>query len=125
MMCLLGFGSYFCFDNPGALQTDIKVAMNMTTAQFANLYSWYSWPNVVLPVVGGFLMDRVLGIRFGTMVFAFIICIGQAIFSLGGFLDRLWVMEIGRWKKKSLVSISLHSFNLLGLSLGLGGSRWL
>ena len=98
MMCLLGFGSYFCFDNPGALQTDIKVAMNMTTAQFANLYSWYSWPNVVLPVVGGFLMDRVLGIRFGTMVFAFIICIGQAIFSLGGFLDRLWVMEIGRWK---------------------------
>ena len=98
MMCLLGFGSYFCFDNPGALQTDIKVAMNMTTAQFANLYSWYSWPNVVLPVVGGFLMDRVLGIRFGTMVFAFIICIGQAIFSLGGFLDRLWVMEIGRWE---------------------------
>merc|ERR1740116_166776 len=31
------------------------------------------------------------------MVFAFIICIGQAIFSLGGFLDRLWVMEIGRF----------------------------
>jgi MFS family permease len=71
--------------------------MNITTAQFANLYSWYSWPNVVLPVVGGFLMDRVLGIRFGTMLFAFIICIGQAIFSLGGFLDRLWVMEIGRF----------------------------
>merc|ERR1719384_1411568 len=97
MMCLLGFGSYFCFDNPGALQTDIKVAMNLTTAQFANLYSWYSWPNVVLPVVGGFLMDRVLGIRLGTMVFAFIICMGQGIFALGGFMDRLWVMEIGRF----------------------------
>ena len=98
MMCLLGFGSYFCFDNPGALQTDIKVAMNLTTAQFANLYSWYSWPNVVLPVVGGFLMDRVLGIRLGTMVFAFIICIGQGIFALGGFMDRLWLMELGRWE---------------------------
>jgi len=97
MMCLLGFGSYFCFDNPGALQTDIKVAMNLTTAQFANLYSWYSWPNVVLPVVGGFLMDRVLGIRLGTMVFAFIICIGQGIFALGGFMDRLWLMELGRF----------------------------
>jgi len=97
MMCLLGFGSYFCFDNPGALQTDIKQSMNITTAQFANLYSWYSWPNVVLPVVGGFLMDRVLGIRFGTMLFAFIICVGQAVFSLGGFLDQLWVMEIGRF----------------------------
>ena len=58
LMCLLGFGSYFCFDNPGALQSELKLAMNITTAQFANLYSWYSWPNVVLPVIGGFLMDR-------------------------------------------------------------------
>jgi len=97
LMCLLGFGSYFCFDNPGALQSELKESMNMTTAQFANLYSWYSWPNVVLPVVGGFLMDRVLGIRFGTMLFALIIVMGQGIFSLGGFLDRLWVMEIGRF----------------------------
>merc|ERR1719318_1707294 len=97
LMCLLGFGSYFCFDNPGALQSELKGSMNITTAQFSNLYSWYSWPNVVLPIVGGFLMDRVLGTRFGTICFAFIICIGQAIFALGGFLDHLWVMEIGRF----------------------------
>jgi len=96
-MCLLGFGSYFCFDNPGALQSELKEAMNITTAQFANLYSWYSWPNVILPIIGGFLMDRVFGIRLGTMLFAFIIIIGQLVFSLGGFLDRLWVMEIGRF----------------------------
>jgi len=57
-MCLLGFGNYFCFDNPGALQSELKDAMNITTAQFANLYAWYSWPNVVLPIIGGFLMDR-------------------------------------------------------------------
>jgi len=97
LMCLLGFGSYFCFDNPGALQSEMKESMNITTAQFSNLYSWYSWPNVVLPIVGGFLMDRVLGTRFGTICFAFIICIGQAIFALGGFFDRLWIMEIGRF----------------------------
>ena len=97
LMCLLGFGSYFCFDNPGALQSEMKESLNITTAQFSNLYSWYSWPNVVLPIVGGFLMDRVLGIRFGTICFAFIIVIGQIIFALGGFLDRLWVMEIGRF----------------------------
>jgi len=97
LMCLLGFGSYFCFDNPGALQVEMKTAMNITTAQFSNLYSWYSWPNVVLPIVGGFLMDRVLGTRFGTICFAFIIVIGQAIFALGGFVNELWVMEIGRF----------------------------
>jgi len=97
MVCLLGFGSYFCFDNPGALQSEIKDAMNITTSEFANLYSWYSWPNVVLPIIGGFLMDSVFGIRLGTMLFAFIIILGQIIFAFGGFLDRLWVMEVGRF----------------------------
>ena len=24
LMCVLGFGSYFCYDNPGALQNEIK-----------------------------------------------------------------------------------------------------
>ena len=97
MMCLLGFGSYFCYDNPGALQSEIKTSLNITTTQFSNLYAWYCWPNVVLPIVGGFLMDRVLGIRLGTMVFALFIVIGQIIFAFGGFLDQLWVMEIGRF----------------------------
>jgi len=97
LMCLLGFGSYFCYDNPGALQSEIKTSLNITTAQFSNLYSWYCWPNAVLPIVGGFLMDRVLGIRLGTVVFACFIVIGQVIFALGGFANRLWIMEIGRF----------------------------
>jgi len=97
LMCLLGFGSYFCYDGPGALQSEIKSNLNITTAQFSSLYAWYCWPNAVLPIVGGFLMDRVLGIRFGTMVFAMFIVIGQLLFALGGFVDRLWVMEIGRF----------------------------
>ena len=76
-MCLLGFGSYFCFDNPGALQTPIKDAMHISTYQFSNLYAWYSWPNVILPIVGGYLMDSVFGIRLGTIIFAIFICIGK------------------------------------------------
>ena len=77
LMCLLGFGSYFCFDNPGALQTPIKDAMHINTYQFSNLYAWYSWPNVILPIVGGYLMDSVFGIRLGTIIFATFICIGK------------------------------------------------
>ena len=89
MMCLLGFGSYFCFDNPGALQTDIKVAMNLTTAQFANLYSWYSWPNVVLPVIGGLLIDSVFGLRLGTVIFSALCCAGQLLLGLGASKVKL------------------------------------
>lgn len=51
-------GSYFCFDNPGALQDIITKDMNLSTTQFSYLYSSYSLPNIVLCFVGGFLIDR-------------------------------------------------------------------
>ena len=58
LMCLLGFGSTFCYDNPGALQDNLRSDMGINTAQFANLYAWYSWPNVICCFIGGFLLDR-------------------------------------------------------------------
>ncbi|RXM31367.1 hypothetical protein EOD39_7090 [Acipenser ruthenus] len=64
-MCFLGFGSYFCYDNPAALQTQIVQDMDLNTSMFMQLYAWYSWPNVVLCFLGGFLLDRVFGIRTG------------------------------------------------------------
>jgi len=96
-ICLLGFGSYFCFDNPGALQKQMKVAMRISTSEFAGLYAWYNWPNVVLPIVGGFLMDRVLGIRWGAIVFSMFILLGQGVVALGGFMDKFWLMDVGRF----------------------------
>ena len=62
--------------------------MHVTTYQFANLYSWYSWPNVILPFVGGYLMDSVFGIRIGTVIFAVFIILGQVTYqSLRQFCD--------------------------------------
>ena len=58
-------------------QGQIKDAMGVSTYQFANLYSWYSWPNVILPIVGGYLMDTVFGIRLGTIIFAMFIILGK------------------------------------------------
>ncbi|XP_045131206.1 major facilitator superfamily domain-containing protein 1-like isoform X4 [Portunus trituberculatus] len=60
-MCFLGFGSYFCFDTPGSLQDYIKDEMKVDTVAFASLYSLYSWPNVVLCFIGGFLIDSIGG----------------------------------------------------------------
>ncbi|MGH0143759.1 UNVERIFIED_CONTAM: hypothetical protein FKN15_001464 [Acipenser sinensis] len=39
--------------------------MDLNTSMFMQLYAWYSWPNVVLCFLGGFLLDRVFGIRIG------------------------------------------------------------
>ncbi|XP_014324962.2 major facilitator superfamily domain-containing protein 1 isoform X2 [Xiphophorus maculatus] len=96
-MCFLGFGSYFCYDNPAALQTQVIQDMNLNTAQFMQLYAWYSWPNVVLCFLGGFLIDRVFGIRLGTIIFSLFVCIGQVIFAAGAWANHFWLMEAGRF----------------------------
>nr|CAD7443321.1 unnamed protein product [Timema bartmani] len=90
-------GSYFCYDNPGALQDNFISDLGLTTSEFVYLYSWYSWPNVVLCFVGGFLIDRVFGIRLGTVIYATIVVIGQLIFALGGYLNTFWLMVMGRF----------------------------
>ncbi|XP_068939576.1 lysosomal dipeptide transporter MFSD1 isoform X3 [Petaurus breviceps papuanus] len=96
-MCLLGFGSYFCYDNPAALQMQIQGDMQIHTAAFMLLYSWYSWPNVILCFFGGFLIDRVFGIRRGSILFSFIVCIGQVVFALGAIVNAFWLMQLGRF----------------------------
>lgn len=60
----LSLASYFCYDNPGALQNYFMKDMDMSTTQFVWLYSIYSWPNVVLCFIGGFLMDRLVPFFF-------------------------------------------------------------
>jgi MFS family permease len=71
--------------------------MEISTYQFANLYAWYSWPNVILPIIGGYLMDSVFGVRLGTGIFAFFIVLGQLLFALGGFFFNYPLMQVGRF----------------------------
>ncbi|XP_072180435.1 lysosomal dipeptide transporter MFSD1-like [Diadema setosum] len=97
LICFLSFGSYFCYDNPAALQDQIKEAMNVDTTRFMLLYSLYSWPNVVLCFCGGFLLDKVFGIRLGTLIFGMFVLVGQCIFALGATIDSYTTMLVGRF----------------------------
>ncbi|XP_060516702.1 major facilitator superfamily domain-containing protein 1-like isoform X2 [Cylas formicarius] len=95
-MCTLGIGSYFCYDNPGALQEHMKQDLNITETQFTMLYSIYSWPNVILCFIGGFLIDRVFGIRLGTCIYMGLTLLGQIVFGLGAFWNTYLLMILGR-----------------------------
>ena len=53
--------------------------MGIQTYQFENLYAWYSWPNVVLPIIGGYFVDNVFGMRIATIIFAVFILIGELL----------------------------------------------
>jgi len=81
-MCkLLVFaGGYYVYDNPAALQDVMLSDLKITTSQFTIFYALYSWPNVILCFFGGFLIDRVFGVRWGAIIFCVIVTIGQVIY---------------------------------------------
>ena len=63
MACCFLMGSYFCYDNPAPLKSRlIAPPFDLSDLQFNELYSIYSFPNMVLPIIGGVLMDK-LGVR--------------------------------------------------------------
>jgi len=96
-MCCMGFGSYFAYDTPAALEDIIMRDMNVTTTEYGLLYSLYSWPNVILCFFGGFFIDRIFGIRLGAILFSAIIMIGQFIVATGAFANVFWLMAVGRF----------------------------
>ena len=61
--CFFLMGSYFCFDNPAPLKSRLTAPpFDFSPTQFNALYSIYSLPNMILPLVGGIAMDK-LGVR--------------------------------------------------------------
>lgn len=96
-LALLFSGSYFCYDGPGALQDEFETDLELSVAQFSYLYAWYSWPNTILCFFGGYLIDRVFGIRLGAIIFGSFILLGQLVFAFGTFSDLFWMMCLGRF----------------------------
>ncbi|CAK9292040.1 unnamed protein product [Gordionus sp. m RMFG-2023] len=97
LSCFVGFGACICYDSPAPLQDQIRKDINISGSQFMAFYSWYSWPNIILCFFGGYLIDKVFGIRFATFLFAGLVLIGNIIFSIGAFLNAYWLMCIGRF----------------------------
>ncbi|KAF7990761.1 hypothetical protein HCN44_000566 [Aphidius gifuensis] len=97
LMCFLGFGSYFCYDNPGALLNHMLSDLGISYTQYSLLLSIYSFPNILLCFVGGFLLDSVFGIRLGTIIYMALAMIGQIIFAFGAFVNIFWLMLLGRF----------------------------
>ena len=96
-ICLLTFGSYFCYVLPGALQDHFEKDLKISTSKFTLFISLYSWPNVVLCFFGGFLIDNLLGIQMGAIVFSCLVTVGQLLFGYGAYCNKVWLMMVGRF----------------------------
>ncbi|KAF9922848.1 hypothetical protein FBU30_007014 [Linnemannia zychae] len=58
-------------------------------------YSVYSLPNIVLPLFGGYLIDRLSASRM-LILFSLCICAGQGLFAIGISARSIWIMVLGR-----------------------------
>ncbi|KAJ8917453.1 hypothetical protein NQ315_005500 [Exocentrus adspersus] len=86
-MCFLGFGSYFCYDNPAALQNYIKKDLNLTTPEYT---MWFFnrqgvWHSSRHKSVHG--NNAIRSIRFALGVYCnqyWLMLFGRFIFGIGG-----------------------------------------
>ena len=88
LSCVAAFANYFILDSPALLKSQIINQLSLTMSKsnadmyFSLLYSVYSLPNIILPLISGVLIDK-YGDQFMTLIFAAIICVGWILFSLG------------------------------------------
>ncbi|GAM27788.1 hypothetical protein SAMD00019534_109640 [Acytostelium subglobosum LB1] len=96
-ICLLPFGSYYIYDIPSALtQRAVDEWYGVTEVKYGLLYSVYNFPNMVIVFFGGFLIDRVFGLRLGSLLFCLLVLVGQLIFSISASSKTFWLALLGR-----------------------------
>ena len=95
MACCFLLGSYYCYDNPAVIETQLEKQFDITPTQWSLLYTVYSLPNMILPFFGGVMLDSI-GMRFGLLLFTGVLTLGQFLFAMGGAQEKFWLMLVGR-----------------------------
>jgi MFS family permease len=93
-------GDYYCFDNPGALHSYLLKRFGKSVGDnfeyfFNMLYSVYSLPNIILPLIGGILIFK-FGYRLMFLIFGFCVLLGQFVFAMGCSTKSVSLMLTGR-----------------------------
>ena len=95
---LFSFSCYFWYDNPNSLSDLLKNKVihdeeSSNDIKYNMLYSVYAYPNIILPLIGGFIIDK-FGIHFASIMFTAFLAIGQGIFTVKPFVQSLFVQSL-------------------------------
>ena len=124
----------YCLELPSGIEDTIIKVMGVTTAEYGLLFSVSAWPNIVLCLIGGILVDRLVGLRLGLLIVVSSVLLGQIIWAIGGFTDKYLIMLVGRFfigAGNELVVVIDHAFKTvwfkedlpLAISIDIGFSR--
>lgn len=92
LVSLALFGNYYAYDAVGPLADSLQKLLGFTDTQIGTLNAIYSFPNIVMVLVGGVIVDR-LGTRLATVMFAAVCCIGAVVTAIS---PSFKVMATGR-----------------------------
>jgi MFS family permease len=92
LISLALFGNYYAYDSIGPLADSLQRLLGFTDTQIGTLNAIYSFPNIVMVLVGGVIVDRV-GTRLATVLFASVCLVGAVVTALS---PSFKVMALGR-----------------------------
>lgn len=92
LISLALFGNYYAYDSIGPLADSLQRLLGFTDTQIGTLNAIYSFPNMVMVLVGGVIVDRV-GTRLATVLFASVCLVGAVVTALS---PSFKVMALGR-----------------------------
>lgn len=123
MASMLLLGVFFTVDIPAAVQNQlIHVSstqhFDINSLEYSLFYSVYSIPNIIVPLVGGYMVDSI-GVKTCIVLFCSISLVGQAVFSLGVALKSYYLALAGR------AVLGLGGENILGMNQSVAESTLL
>lgn len=86
------FGNYYIYDSISPLADLLKSQLGFSDANIGLLNAIYSFPNIIMVLVGGIIIDRI-GTRKAVLIFTFLITIGALVTAITG---ELFIMASGR-----------------------------
>jgi len=86
------FGNYYIYDSISPLADLLKVQLGFSDSNIGLLNAIYSFPNIIMVLVGGLIIDRI-GTRISVIIFTALIMLGAVVTA---FTGNLWLMASGR-----------------------------
>ncbi len=86
------FGNYYAYDSIGPVADALQRILHYTDTQIGTLNAIYSFPNIIMVLIGGVIVDR-FGAARATLAFAIIQAIGAVLTALSPLFP---VMAAGR-----------------------------
>lgn len=86
------FGNYYAYDSIGPVADSLQRILHYTDTQIGTLNAIYSFPNIIMVLIGGVIVDR-FGAARATLAFAVIQAIGALVTALSPMFP---VMAAGR-----------------------------